>query len=346
MSPLTVVVLLSACLSLSRATPIPITHETDDTNESDMLMLVGDNMTISCDAPAYPPAMLFAQDLDRDHYHVVFFGKQQIDHHDVWSVEGDLEGQLTFTLHHVNIDNAANYVCNQPRKDEVNQRIDVVGRQPECEAEMDGETGVARTGHCILRRKTAKGDVALDLTLNVTDAAGQPIEIEEFIEKRTYIEAVFHVDGGFRCHVEGLDHAVGVQHCQNGLDEEEEEEVAVDVAVAVALAADEEVVAKVADIDEAANAEEGEGNEGQEEEEEEEVVEEEEEEETTEEEAAGEAAEEETEGEEEEEAAEETAEEKAAEEAEEEAEEKAEEKAGAKEEEAEAEAEAAVDPSR
>ena len=343
MSPLTVVVLLSACLSLSRATPIPITHETDDTNESDMLMLVGDNMTISCDAPAYPPAMLFAQDLDRDHYHVVFFGKQQIDHHDVWSVEGDLEGQLTFTLHNVNIDNAANYVCNQPRKDEVNQRIDVVGRQPECEAEMDGETGVARTGHCILRRKTAKGDVALDLTLNVTDAAGQPIEIEEFIEKRTYIEAVFHVDGGFRCHVEGIDHAVGVQHCQNGLDEEEEEEVAVDVAAA---AADEEVVAKVADIDEAANAEEAEGNEGQEEEEEEEVVEEEEEEETTEEEAAGEAAEEETEGEEEEEAAEETAEEKAAEEAEEEAEEKAEEKVGAKEEEAEAEAEAAVDPSR
>ena len=344
MSPLTVVVLLSACLSLSRATPIPITHETDDTNESDMLMLVGDNMTISCDAPAYPPAMLFAQDLDRDHYHVVFYGKQQIDHHDVWSVEGDLEGQLTFTLHNVNIDNAANYVCNQPRKDEVNQRIDVVGRQPECEAEMDGETGVARTGHCILRRKTAKGDVALDLTLKVTDAAGQPIEIEEFIEKRTYIEAVFHVDGGFRCQVEGLDHAVGVQHCQNGLDEEEEEEeVAVDVAAA---AADEEVVAKVADIDEAANAEEAEGNEGQEEEEEEEVVEEEEEEETTEEEAAGEAAEEETEGEEEEEAAEETAEEKAAEEAEEEAEEKAEEKAGAKEEEAEAEAEAAVDPSR
>ena len=68
-----------SALFLVSSRPVDLGMSSEDANEHDQVLLVGDNMTINCGEPSYPPAMLFAQDHDRDHYHVVFFGMQQVE---------------------------------------------------------------------------------------------------------------------------------------------------------------------------------------------------------------------------------------------------------------------------
>jgi len=207
-----ILVLTAASLSLVVGRPVSLTNSVDDENEQDFVMLEGDNMTIFCaEDPDYPPAVLFAQDHDRDHYHVVFFGLKQIDNDDVWTAEDVGNGTIKYTLVDVNIENAADYVCNQPRQDHPNERIAVIGKAPSCNKDVDGETGeTTELGHCKLDRK---GDVALALELKVVDEAGAALEVSRIDGKR-YVEAVFKATGGFTCTVEGLDEKLGVGSCQ------------------------------------------------------------------------------------------------------------------------------------
>merc|ERR1739838_521736 len=183
------------------AKPIDMGNSESDKNEHDQVLHIGENFTISCEEPSYPPAMLFAQDLDRDHYHVVFFGLQQIDNDDIWTAQETQNGTIEYTLQNAKLENAGDYVCNQPRQDHPNERIGVVASQPDCSCDVDGETGqCTSTGHCILNRKgfTREG-LPLAMSLKVVGEDGVEIPEVTVIEGTTFIEAVFNFTSGFTC---------------------------------------------------------------------------------------------------------------------------------------------------